>query len=222
MARELPAEDDLRALSERFSWAESRIRALVRRAPTGDRRALLTEGLAILLVLRREAIGAGEHVGRAYAVAALAIAKLTGRPAPDGARAYDLGRSLAHRLDRAVLHVEVSARVAFVTATAANVEDAELAAITARIVSASRRVPLGNEAQQLTRTIGRRATSRATRDVLGDDAGVEISGGGCGICEPLQGPASASLEPPFHNNCECFATPIGFTVDEHIAAMRAV
>lgn len=222
MARELPAEDDLRALSERFNWAESRISALVRRAPTGDRRALLLEALAILLVLRREAIGAGEHVERAYVIASLAVAHLTARPAPDGARAYDLGRSLAVQLDRAVRNVEAGTRRAVAIATADNLDAVTLDAIAARVVGASRRVSLSTETQQLTRTIGRSATSRATRDVLGDGGTVEISGGSCGICEPLQGIASASLQPPFHANCGCAATPVGFTFEEHVAAMRAV
>jgi hypothetical protein len=47
-------EADLRGLSERFSEAEARIRALLAKAPAGDRRKLLTEALAILLALRHE------------------------------------------------------------------------------------------------------------------------------------------------------------------------
>jgi hypothetical protein len=47
-------EADLRALSEHFTRAETRIRGLLAKAPTGDRRALLTEARELLVALRRE------------------------------------------------------------------------------------------------------------------------------------------------------------------------
>src|SRR5215218_6461878 len=48
-----PGEADLRALSERFSEAEQRIRAPIGQAPEGDRSNLLREALLGLVVLRR-------------------------------------------------------------------------------------------------------------------------------------------------------------------------
>jgi hypothetical protein len=69
-------EAALRALSERFAQAEARIRALLARAPAGDRRALLTEALSILPALRRE--GARGPIAIAYLAA---FAGVVGGPA---------------------------------------------------------------------------------------------------------------------------------------------
>jgi len=119
----LPAELALLALAGRFVEAEAQIRALVRRAPTGDRRRLLAEGLAILQALRAEVTAAAlGGTLAAYAVAALAAQLLTGRPAPDSDRAHGLGRGLALGLTRAIVSVEERSQRVFRSVTADTLE----------------------------------------------------------------------------------------------------
>jgi hypothetical protein len=218
--RELPAEDRLRALARRFAEGERRVRALVRDAAAGgDRRALLTAALAVLYELRQAAAEAPAHVAHAYAVSAAAVERLTGLPTPDPLRVDDLGRSLWLKLDQALARAETGSRYVFASHIV-DIGEGELIAITARIDRRGRRYPLADEAESLTRTIGRHAVVRGTLDPLPPDAMVEISGGDCPICEPLQGEQPAGVAPPFHPKCECVATPIGYSVDEHAAAMR--
>ena len=211
-AAALPPEAELLALAGRFAEAEQLIRALLGQAVDGDRRELLREALAILLGLRREAQGAGAWVALAYAVAAAAAGALTGRPVATGARAGDLGRSLAHKLDRGVLRAEQGSRGAFATVRPDNLDEAAQDAVTARIDRRGRRHPLGAEAGMLAATIGRHATTRATFDVVSSDALVEIStvGGACPICLPRQGVfvAARAPRPPFHPSCDCAAKAI--------------
>ena len=49
-----PGEADLRALSARFSEVEARLRALIGKAPAGDRRALYSEAAKAVIALRGE------------------------------------------------------------------------------------------------------------------------------------------------------------------------
>src|SRR5215216_1473394 len=83
-----PGEADLRALSERFSEAEQRIRALIAQAPEGDRSNLLRE-LCWAWSCRRRSFK--DPVVRAY------LHEHT-RGRADAVR--DLAGSLAERLDR--------------------------------------------------------------------------------------------------------------------------
>jgi hypothetical protein len=115
---DLPAgERDLRVLSERFAQAEARIRALLARAPEGDRRKLLVEALAILIALRREDFRA--PVITAYLAAFRAVRRRGGR-----ARAVDdLAGSLAAKLDRGPQTAAIRVREAVRAVTADNVEE---------------------------------------------------------------------------------------------------
>lgn len=223
-AGDLPAEAGLRALAQRFAVAERRVRALLVRAPAGDRRELLHQALLHLLGLRKEAQAAAEQVEAAYAGAALAVHRLTGYPTPDPTRARELGRSLAAKLDRAVTTADLHARLAFATARAENLESAALDAVTARVARDGRRVPLGAEAAMLTSTIGRHAVSRGATDPLPADhlVTIYVQPTGDAPCHDLGGNYTASGVPlpPYHPSCQCVASP-GYTVEVFAAAMRA-
>lgn len=217
---DLPSERDLRDLTERFRQAEARIRSLVSRAVNGNRAELLSAALLILHELRRDAAAAGVHVENAYAITALAVSNLTGKPTTAPERANDLGRSLAHKLYTSTLKVETATRDAMGRATAATIEFVETDAVITRRDRLGRRVTLGTDASMLSSTIGRSAVSRATADVLGRSSLVEIVGGKCPICQPLQGVHAAGLEPPFHPHCKCAAVPIGYSLSAFEEAMN--
>jgi hypothetical protein len=106
-------EASLRALAERFADAEARVRALLARAPEGDRRELLKEAVAILIALRRENFRGPVHA--AYLDAFRAIRRGGSRTA-----ANDLAGSLAVKLDRGAQTASASARDAFRRATTEN------------------------------------------------------------------------------------------------------
>ena len=199
-------EADLGALSERFAQAEARVRALLAKAPAGDRRKLLTEALAILVALRHE--DTRMPVIMAYLAAFRAVRR--GGVAQD---ARDLAGSLALKLDRGARTASGAAREAFRTVTRENLEQIAATAVTAHVGKDGTRWPLGAYAEMQTRTIGRRATSRGTRHAVG--AGfVEVSSHGTKnpICAELEGqqfPAESAPEPPFHPNCQHVLIPVG-------------
>lgn len=224
MAR-LPVDDDLDRLAAPFHAAERRIRELVAQAPEGDRRALLIEALEILIVLRRDT-DAADTIASIYALSAAAVGVLQKRSvsvSPSGAD--DLGRSLAGQLDRSVRTAAEGVRAAMRTVTVETVADASQTAVTALVDRSGARRALGSYAEQLSRTLGRHAVSRGTTDALRAGALVQVSRHGTEnpICRPLEGvilPASGSL-PPYHASCSHVASPIGFSVDEHVAAFQA-
>jgi hypothetical protein len=224
MPADLPAEAELLALAARFVDAERRVRALLAEAVAGgDRRALLTEALQILVELRRFALRASPMLERAYEAAFLAVAVLVGRPElrPSSEASYDLARSLTGRLDRAARTAQEGSRTAFATAAAATLAVASQDAVTALVDRAGHRLSLGGYAAGVTRQAGRVAVSTATAAALGDGL-VTISTHGTvnPICVPLEGvtlPASGNL-PPYHAGCQHVATPAGFTIGELAAA----
>ena len=117
-------EASLRALSERFSVAEARIGALVAQAPAGDRRALLTEALTILIALRREDFLGPVHA--AYLDAFRAV-----RAGGSKTAAGDLAGSMAKKLDRGAQTASSNAKGVFRAVTAENVEEMAAAAVVA-------------------------------------------------------------------------------------------
>jgi hypothetical protein len=221
----LPVDDELDRLAAPFHAAERRIRALVAQAPDGDRRALLIEALEILVELRRDTDAAGT-ITEVYLASAAAIGVLQRRSvsvSPSGAD--DLGRSLAGQLDRSVRNAQEGVRIAIRTVTSETVADAAQTGVTAFVDRGGARRALGSYAEQLSRTLGRHAVSRGTTDALRAGALVQVSRHGTEnpICRPLEGaiiPATGNL-PPYHGNCSHVASPIGFSVDEHVAAFRA-
>jgi hypothetical protein len=204
-----PAEIPLRALASRFEQTEQNLRSLILRATRGgDRRELWVLALLELIERRRDALAASGELADFYRVAALALAGVTGREAPSSERVADLGLSLSLQLNRAVDVAERGSREAIASFTPADLEAGLAGAVAGDVDSRGRPVPLGDRAELLTRTLGRHAYARATPDVLGPNTYVEISGGSCNICKPLQGSASAALTPPFHPHCDCVASPV--------------
>jgi hypothetical protein len=129
-------EADLRALSERFSEAERRIRALIARAQKGDRRGLVIEAIAILITIRR--LDFGVPVITAYLDAFHAV-RLGGAALPAGAD--DLAGSLAKRLDGGVQTATANAREAFGSVTEDNLEEVAHEALTAHVDTRGTRGP---------------------------------------------------------------------------------
>ena len=149
-------EADLRALSERFSEAEQRIRALIARAASGDRRSLLREALITLVALR----------GLDFRTPVLAAYLASLREAGGGARARtvrDLAGSLAQKLDGGVQTAEASARDAFRVVTEENLEVVRDDAVTAHVDDRGTRWPLDAWAEMNTQTIGRQASTRGSQ-----------------------------------------------------------
>jgi hypothetical protein len=190
-------EANLRALSERFSEAEARIRALVAQAPEGDRRKLLTEALSILVTLRREDFRGPVHA--AY----FAAFKRRG-----GDRPVDLAGSLAKRLDRGAQLASVNARQAFRAVSAENTTEMTVAAVVAHVDERGTRWPLGAWATMNTETIGRQASSRGLSDAVGSGGKVVIEVGECAFCQDFAGEAVVGEDPlpPFHPSCTCTAS----------------
>lgn len=209
----LPAEVELLALAGRFAEAERRLRDLVRQAVDGDRRVLLTEALAILHLLRLDAQDAGPLAEVAYAISATAVAALTGRPAATGARAADLGRSLAQQLDRAALRAEEGSRWAFATVRPDTLVEGQQAAVTAQVDRAGNRRALGQVAGEAAETIARAATTRGVTDTLGPAGRVRFSKHGTTnlICKRFEGQTFAvasAPRPPLHPRCGHRLEPI--------------
>lgn len=202
MARPLAppqGEADLRALARRFADAERRVRALLRRAPAGNRRELLAEALTLLFTLRRQNLRAPVTV--AYLVAFREI-----RPGGDPEAVRDLAGSLAVKLDRGAEEAAGRAREAFAAVTEDNVLDQEHEAVTAYEDTAGRRWALGAYAGMTTATIGRQATTLGLVDAVGDGLVVVEGSSDDEICGPLIGntyPAASAPQPPFHVGCSC-------------------
>jgi hypothetical protein len=136
MARELPGEADLRALSERFREAERRIRALIGRAvETSLRREHLTEALLILIMLRREDF-------RGPVISAYLMAFRQVRRGGEQRGAADLAGSLAQKLDGGAQTAAIRVRDAFRVVTADNLEVVVDDAVTAHIDDRGTRCPL--------------------------------------------------------------------------------
>lgn len=221
----LPAEVELLALAGRFDQAERRLRALLAQAVDGDRRTLLAEALAILHALRLDAQGAGAHVEAAYAVSATAAAALTGRPAATGARAADLGRSLASKLDRGVLQAEQGARHAFATVRSDTLAEAQTDAVTALVDRAGNRRALGQVAGEQVETVGRAATTRGVTDTLGPDGQVRFSSHGTRnpLCKPHEGrefTVATAPKPPLHPRCGHRLQPVSVSDAAYVAAQQ--
>ncbi len=192
-----PGEADLRALARRFADAERRVRALLARAPEGDRRELLSEALTLLEALRREDL-------RAPVFAAYLAAFRATRPGGDVAAVEELAGSLALKLDRGAQKAAESAREAFVAVTAENLEETAAAAVTAHVGADGTRWALGPYAEMQTQTIGRQASTRGTADAVGDGK-VIVEVGKCAYCATFAGEAVVGIDalPPFHPNCSC-------------------
>jgi hypothetical protein len=225
MPAELPAEAALLALARRFDTVERRVRQLLAQAARGgDRRALLVEALALLQELRADALRAGPELERAYVAAFGAVALLLGQPgvaAPEAAR--DAGRALTGRLDRAAQAAGQGSREAFRAVTEENLGERAQDAVTGVTARDGARLAIGAYAAGVARQAARVAVSTATTAALGDGL-VTISSHGTRnpICVPLEGvtlPASGNL-PPYHAGCQHVATPAGFTLGEHVEAMR--
>jgi hypothetical protein len=194
-------ERELRALSERFREAEQRIRALVARAPEGDRQALLVAVIAILIALRRLDLG-GPAI-TAYLAAFRAVRRGGRAEAAD-----DLSRSLASKLDRGAQTVQGNAREAFRTVTAENVEEVADEAVTAYVDERGTRWTISSWAQMNTETLGRRASTRGLADAVGPGEKVKVKVGACGWCQTFAGDAVVGQDPlpPFHPSCRCVAS----------------
>jgi hypothetical protein len=224
----LPVEEGLLALAERWARAEAQVRALLAQAAQGgDRRALVVEALVLLQELRADALRAGPEVERAYAIAFGAAVLLLGRPgvAPARETGQRLGRALAGRLDRAAQTAAKGSRRAFATVTEDALAEGAQDAVTAVTARDGARLGLAGYAAGVTRQAGRVAVSTGTASALGDGL-VTISSHATRnpICIPLEGvtlPASGNL-PPYHAGCQHVATPSGFTIGEHVEAMREV
>jgi hypothetical protein len=198
---DLPGEAGLRALSERFSDAETRIRALVAKAPAGDRRELLTEALAILIALRHE--DARTPVIAAYLAAFRAVRR--GGSAQD---ARDLAGSLALKLDRGAQTATKGTRQAFKAVRADNLEEMTTVAVVAHVDARATPWTLSSWAAMNATTIGRQASTRGLVDAVGAGAKVVIDVGECRFCQEFAGEAVAgeSPLPPFHPSCTCTAS----------------
>jgi hypothetical protein len=193
-------EANLRALSERFAQAEARIRALVAKAPAGDRRQLLTETLAILVALRHE--DARTPVIAAYLAAFRAVRR--GGSAQD---ARDLAGSLALKLDRGAQTASASVREAFSRVHKDNLEEMVAKATVAQVDRRGTEWPLGAWAAMNAQTIGRQASTRGLADAVGTGAKVIVDVGECGYCAGFAGEAVVGENPlpPFHPSCTCVA-----------------
>ena len=190
-----PGEADLRALARRFADAERRVRALLARAPEGDRRQLLSEALTLLGAPPGGPPGAGVRgVPR----------RLPCNPGGDVAAVEELAGSLALKLDRGAQKAAESAREAFVAVTAENLEETAAAAVTAHVGADGTRWALGPYAEMQTQTIGRQASTRGTADAVGDGK-VIVEVGEVRLLRDLRGEAVVGIDalPPFHPNCSC-------------------
>jgi hypothetical protein len=203
MPAEPPGEADLRALSERFAQAEARIRALLARAPNGDRRALLIEALGLLVALGRE--DARGPVATAYLVA---FREVAGLALARRAVVEDLAGPLALKLERGAQRASAGARDAFRTVTEETVDERALDAVTAHVGKDGTRWPLGAWAVMNTETIGRQATTRGLVDAVGNGGKLIVDVGECGYCQDFAGEAVVGEDPlpPFHPSCTCTAS----------------
>ena len=212
-----PGEADLRALAERFSEAETRIRALVARSVEGSRRDNLTEALDLLGALRGEDFRG--PVGRAYEVArrdgASKVVRARSAPQRESRRARpeakvdDLARSLHRKLDRGIQTVEANVRKAIPKVTADNLEEMTAFAVTAYIDRGRTLWTLSSWAAMTTETIGRQASSRGTIDGVGKGRKVVVDVGECELCNSLFSGELVVGEdplPPGHPGCTCVAS----------------
>lgn len=228
MPVELPAEAALLALARRFDVVERRVRQLLAQATRGgDRRALLTEALELLLELRRDAGEAGAEVERSYAVAFAAVALLLDlRDVPAREASRDLGRALAARLDRAAQTAEEGSRRAFATTTEDNLAQGAQDAVTALVDRAGHRLSLGAYALGVAGQAARTATTAGTLGALsqrGDRVVFSSHGTRHPACIELEGqtfPADAAPRPPIHPGCAHTLTPDGYS-EAALAAAQA-
>lgn len=191
-----PGEDDLGALARRFEDVERRVRALIARAPEGDRRKLLTEALNLLVALRREDF-------RGPVISAYLAFKRGG----DAGAVADLAGSLAKKLDRAAQTASANAREAFTKVTQDNVEELANAGVVAHEDDRGTRWALASYAALQTATLGRAASSRGVRDSKPKTVTIEVSG--CPYCQEFEGTyaiAEVPGWPPFHPSCTCVAS----------------
>jgi hypothetical protein len=201
MARELPGEADLRGLALRFEQAERRVRALLARAPEGNRRELVAAALTILIALRGEDF-------RTPVIAAYLAAFRVVRRGGDGSAARDLAGSLAQKLDGGVQTASARAREAFRAATQENLEIVVHDAVTAHIDDRGTRWTLEGWADMNTATIGRQASTRGLSDAVGAGRKVIVEVTGCGYCQEFAGEAVVGTDPlpPFHPSCTCMVS----------------
>ena len=207
------------------------LRALVARAAAGEDRAVLAAaaGHAIAAVRRDAPLAATQAALMAYVQAAGAVRILLERPAmplrTGGERIA--GRS-ATLLDHALRTVDDGARQAIRAASADDVVDRQLDAVTGHVAARTgRRWPLRAYARMIVTTTVRRATSAGTADALLAAGRPEVTISAHGtthpFCAKLEGqtlPADANL-PPYHPGCTHTAIPAGFTADDHAAALEA-
>jgi hypothetical protein len=189
-----PGETDLRTLAKRYENAESQIRELVARAPSGDRRALLLTALQTLIVLRK--LPARGPIVTAY---------LTEHQFGASTAVDDLAGSLAKRLDDAVRRAQAGSRRAFRHVTEDNLDELRHEAVTAHETPDGSRWTLGSWATMQTSTLGRTASSRGVAHSVGQGGRVTINIGKCQLCQgqASEGPIGQVRLPPFHNSCSC-------------------
>jgi len=202
-------EAELRAMAGRFEDAESRVRTLLVEAISGDRSALLAEALDTYRDLKAEQ--AEEAVFAAYG-AALDEALSFEEKAAGSDTVGPLAASLQRKLEDGIAEAEGRARAVFPTVTEETLEDDSHEAVTARVDEADRRLAIGGYAAGLIATLGRRATSRGTKDGAGG-GNVQFSSHGTKhpACAPLEGkifPAASAPEPPIHDKCQHLLTPV--------------
>ena len=201
-------EADLRALSERFSYAERRIRALVvQSVESVRRRTNLNEALDLLASLRREDFRGPVETAYKSARETASSAGVRARPARSKAKVDDLARSLHLKLDRGVRTVEANVRRVIPSITPDNLDRLGDEAVTAHVDRSGSFWTLGAWASMNTATIGRQASSRGIVDGAGHGSKLEIDVGECGYCQEFAGEAVAGVDPlpPFHPSCTCTA-----------------
>jgi hypothetical protein len=195
-------EAELRRLASRFERIDAQIRELVARAPTGDRRRLLSAALAMLVALRQ--LDLRRPVTRAYLVAFTEVGNGGELREP-----RDLANSLHLKLDRGAQTASQSVTEALRRATTDNLDQTTQQAVIAYTDARNTSWTLGRWARLNCDTIGRQATSRGFAHGIGEGGRFTVHIGECGLCYSLFGGGGVVGEdpmPPGHPGCTCVAT----------------
>jgi len=194
-------EAQLRQLASRFERVDAQIRELVARAPTGDRRRLLSAALAMLVALRQ--LDMRRPVIRAYIGAFTAVGNGGELREPK-----DLAASLHVKLGQGAQTASQSVREALRRVTTDNLDQTTQEAVIAHTDARGTSWTLGHWARMNSETIGRQATSRGLAHGLGEGNTVTIHVGECGWCRSHAGEAVVGQDPlpPYHPSCSCVAS----------------
>jgi hypothetical protein len=195
-------EAELRRLASRFERIDAQIRELVARAPTGDRRRLLSAALAMLVALRQ--LDLRRPVIRAYLIAFTEVGRGGELREPK-----DLAASLHLKLDQGAQTASQRVREALRRATTDNLDQTTHEAVVAHTDARNTSWALGHWARMNSETIGRQATSRGLAHGLGEGGRVTIHVGECGWCRSHAGEGTIGeiALPPYHPSCSCTASP---------------